>query len=97
MLIKCFLLLLTLSSYAAILGKMPMKQDDPQKPLCTRGTCGSKNCNCYCSVKCGPREVKPGDTPKYDEEDGQCFCAPRDKALYHRNSCDVKEQQRKSR
>ena len=99
MLIKCFLVLITLSSYAAILADMPMrmKQDDPEKALCTRGTCSKKNansCSCYCSVKCGPREITPEDTPKYDEETGQCFCAPRDKALYHRNSCDVKDEQK---
>jgi hypothetical protein len=95
MLMRCLLLLLTLSFSAAILADMPMKAADPEKPLCTRGTCSKKNaksCQCYCSVKCGPREIKPEDTPKYDEEDGQCFCAPRDKALYKRNSCNVKEE-----
>jgi hypothetical protein len=98
MLVKCFLLLVTLSSYAAILADMPMSMRK-QKPLCTKGQCSKENtdtCSCYCSVKCGPREIEKGDDPKYDEVDGQCFCAPRDKALYHRNSCDVKEMKRSS-
>lgn len=39
---------------------------------------------CYCSVKCGPRKVEPGDRPFIDEETGMCFCQERDKALYYR-------------
>lgn len=68
---------------------------EPEKRLCSKAECSKKNadnCSCYCSVKCGPRQITPEDTPKYDEEDGQCFCAPRDKALYKRNSCNVKEE-----
>lgn len=97
MLVKCFLLLVTLSSYAAILAEMPMAQENEEKPLCTQGQCSKNNaktCQCYCSVKCGPREIKPGDTPKYDEVDQQCFCAPRDKQLYKRNSCNIKEKKK---
>lgn len=97
MLIKYFLVLVALSSYAAILADAPMQAVKEEKPLCTKGMCSKNNaqaCQCYCSVKCGPREIKPGDTPKYDEVDKQCFCAPRDKALYKRNSCDIKEKQK---
>ncbi len=37
---------------------------------------------CYCSFKCGPRDVKPDDTPFYDEEVGVCFCKKRDQEAY---------------
>ncbi len=86
---KNILVLLSLFSYTFVTAVTT------QKPLCKEGTCSSRNaqgCSCYCSVKCGPREIKPEDTPKYDEETGQCFCAPRDKALYKRNTCDIKEE-----
>lgn len=44
---------------------------------------------CYCSDKCGPRDIKPGDTPFYDEETGHCFCQQRDKDNYEPNGCGV--------
>lgn len=97
MIINYLLLLITISSYAATLADTSMQE---QKPLCAKGQCSKNNadtCSCYCSVKCGPREITPEDTPKYDETDDQCFCQPRDKALYHRNSCDIKEQRKKSK
>jgi hypothetical protein len=97
MLAKCFLLLLTLSSYAAILADMPMTEENEEKVLCTKDQCSknnAKSCRCYCSVKCGPREITPTDSPKYDEADQQCFCAPRDKSLYHRNSCDIRDKRK---
>lgn len=88
--IKYFVLLFIISSYSII------SSAQPQKRLCSTGECGKERnaCSCYCSVKCGPREIKPEDTPKYDEQDGQCFCAPRDKALYRKNSCHIKEAQK---
>lgn len=45
---------------------------------------------CYCSVKCGPRDVKEDDTPFIDPETGICFCQQRDKDLYEPNNCKVR-------
>lgn len=48
---------------------------------------------CYCSDKCGPRNVgdRQKDNPKFDKEFGQCFCQERDRQNYLKNHCDVKE------
>lgn len=49
------------------------------------------NCKCYCSDKCGPRDIKRGiDRPFVDSETGLCFCADRDKANYIPNRCTPK-------
>jgi hypothetical protein len=93
---KCFLVLIALFSYAAIAYDMPMIENE-EKPLCTQEECSkdnAKSCRCFCSVKCGPREITPTDTPKYDEFDQKCFCAPRDKFLYHRNGCSIRQQRK---
>jgi len=42
---------------------------------------------CYCSFKCGPRQVQPDDKPFYDPEYGQCFCKKRDQDYYVKNGC----------
>lgn len=92
MLIKFLLLLITLSSYTAIATEL---QDDAEKPLCTKeqcSSCNAKTCQCFCSVKCGPREIGPGDNPKFDEVEQKCFCAARDKRLYRKNGCALKQE-----
>lgn len=50
------------------------------------------NVQCYCSYKCGPRDVKPDDTPFYDEELGICFCKKRDQDAYSKpgHECHLK-------
>ena len=51
----------------------------------------SAPCKCYCSDKCGPRDIKHGiDRPFLDSETGLCFCADRDKANYAQNKCTPK-------
>ncbi len=58
--------------------------------LCTgEQNCSDLNntCKCYCSVKCGPRDKKPGDTPTVVAFDNdplgkRCFCAQRDIDLF---------------
>lgn len=48
-------------------------------------------CQCYCSDKCGPRDIKHGvDRPFVDQETGMCFCADRDKLNYNPNGCGHK-------
>lgn len=62
-------------------------------------------CKCYCAVKCGPRDMKPGDKlrmvkVKVKGRDGKmhereaCFCAERDEAIYrkHPNKCKITEE-----
>lgn len=46
---------------------------------------------CYCSDLCGPRDVKPDDTPFIDPETGICFCKQRDKDNYKPHHCDTAE------
>jgi hypothetical protein len=60
---------------------------------------------CYCTVKCGPREVKPEDNPrlvraqvrgkngKITKQD-VCMCADRDEAIYLQNprKCVITEE-----
>lgn len=49
------------------------------------------SCQCYCSDKCGPRNIKQGiDRPFVDSETGICFCADRDKINYIPNRCTPK-------
>lgn len=53
-----------------------------------------QECECYCSVLCGPRPMKSDDAPFYDDEHGQCFCKERDYQLYVKNGCSVKKNEK---
>jgi hypothetical protein len=69
-------------------------QAKPNKPRCTNQvSCkNNPNCQCYCSVKCGPRDKKPTDKPIWVENDDlghHCYCADRDWNL--RNQCPVEK------
>lgn len=55
--------------------------------VCKNAECTMPNCQCYCSVKCGPRDIKPGDSPRCNKETGKCMCADRDEVLYGPNNC----------
>lgn len=64
----------------------------PNKPRCKDQISCKNNpkCQCYCSVKCGPRDKKPTDKPIWVEKDElghHCYCADRDWNL--RNQCPV--------
>lgn len=64
------------------------------KPRCkTQISCkNNPKCQCYCSVKCGPRDKKPTDQPIWVEKDElghHCYCADRDWKL--RNQCAVEK------
>ena len=64
---------------------------ESKQPRCTdKQSClKNKNCECYCSVKCGPRKKTAKDSPIWIENDPHghhCYCAPRDVALV--NQCD---------
>lgn len=48
-------------------------------------------CQCYCSVKCGPRAMEADDAPFYDDEHDQCFCKERDYQLYVKNGCSTQK------
>lgn len=57
-----------------------------------------KSCQCYCSEKCGPRDIDNGDAPEKDKPftanvDGKdiCFCQQRDYENYIPNGCEYKE------
>lgn len=78
------------------------------KPLCKDGACkkltkrgkhkGSKSkCSCYCSVKCGPREIQKQDSPRIAKKDSkgqevpeQCYCQQMDVDKYNEN-CNAPE------
>lgn len=53
----------------------------------------AKPAQCYCSDLCGPRDLKPDDTPEFDEEYGVCFCKPRDRENYIPHGCHLKQNQ----
>ncbi len=64
------------------------------KPRCTNQISCKNNpkCQCYCSVKCGPRDKKPTDKPIWVEKDElghHCYCADRDWNL--RNQCPIEK------
>ena len=44
---------------------------------------------CYCAFACGPRDIKPDDTPFVDHKTGIYFCKERDRKEYNRpgNMC----------
>lgn len=66
----------------------------PTKPRC-KDMISCKNnpkCQCYCSVKCGPRDKKPTDKPIWVDKDDlghHCYCADRDWNL--RNQCPIEK------
>lgn len=44
---------------------------------------------CYCAIKCGPREIKreQGDEPFVDAKSGIYFCHNRDQHAYYTKGC----------
>ncbi len=67
---------------------------EPAKARCTDQISCKNNpkCQCYCSVKCGPRDKKSTDNPIWVEKDNlghHCYCADRDWNL--RNQCPIEK------
>lgn len=72
----------------------PMSLELAKKPRCKNQMSCKNNpkCQCYCSVKCGPRDKKSTDNPIWVEKDElghHCYCADRDWNL--RNQCPVEK------
>ena len=67
---------------------------EPAKPRCTdQVSCkNDPKCQCYCSIKCGPRDKKSTDKPIWVDKDDlghHCYCADRDWNL--RNQCPIEK------
>ena len=64
-----------------------------ENSMCSQAVCGSdSSCECYCSVKCGPREQDEEDRPVYAKVDADgkpvpavCYCKPNDRDEYNRH------------
>jgi len=74
-----------LLAFAAI-AMLVKSNTETAKVRCTsKEAClNNPNCQCYCSVKCGPRDKKPTDTPTWIKNDPlghHCYCAERDLRL----------------
>lgn len=68
---------------------------ESKNPRCMdkKSCLNNPNCECYCSVKCGPRKKTSKDSPIWIENDPHghhCYCAPRDVALV--NQCENEEE-----
>lgn len=68
------------------------------KEMCTKDTCADvtdTSCQCYCSVKCGPREKIPSgpkvDHPRWNDDYKRCMCDERDEELFEPNKCEQRE------
>ena len=44
---------------------------------------------CYCSERCGPRDVTTEDSPFVDPETGRCFCQQWDKDNFELRGCHL--------
>gem|GEM_PF-1948739 len=58
-----------------------------------------KNCLCYCSRKCGPREKQSDDAPVYVENDPNgkyCYCKPWDRDKFEEQMCAKREEKEES-
>lgn len=73
----------------------PAALETAEKPRCNDQISCKNNpkCQCYCSVKCGPRDKVPGkDQPIWVENDElghHCYCRDRDWNL--RNQCPIEK------
>ncbi len=64
----------------------------PTHNCTTKDQCfNDKNCQCWCSVKCGYRKKTANDSPLYIENDPNgkfCYCQQRDIDLYDQNCAE---------
>lgn len=81
-----FILLASVSFVAVINAEGPICSSEQScKDL------DDQNCQCWCSVKCGPRAKTPEDSPIFfanpedDPYGKKCYCAPRDLELFEQN------------
>ncbi|MDR3550617.1 MAG: hypothetical protein P4L31_04345 [Candidatus Babeliales bacterium] len=82
------LVLLCVSSFGAVQAK----PKSSHHAMCSEKSCGiDKSCQCYCSVKCGPREQDEEDSPIFAKIDNdgkavpaQCYCKTNDLDEYNR-------------
>ena len=98
---KNYLLFLTLLTISfSNFGEKKGKLCNGRKS-CVSGVPGSNvksSCQCYCSVKCGPREKEKDDRPVYVENDPNgkyCYCKQWDLDNYSVNECAIVEKESK--
>ena len=88
---KGLLLALLCASTGALLEAKSQSTSYSQ-PMCTRASCATDpNCECYCSVKCAPRQKDDEDRPVFANKDynansvpAQCYCKENDLDEYNR-------------
>ena len=68
---------------AMLISFTSMNSIEKEKPRCLdkKSCLNDKKCQCYCSVKCGPRDKTSEDSPIWIENDPyghHCYCRQRD-------------------